>query len=135
MPRSLQEIERSSPSSNSTYGSIEYFSSLPERKALMLDAVKSGAKGSGFLAMPGGIGTYDEIMEMAALWQHGEFDRAIVFYAENDFWDKQREILERATEDWFIKRGNLEKWVFARSAEEAVRALLEYEPRTADAKH
>ncbi|KAL8668391.1 MAG: hypothetical protein Q9168_006974, partial [Polycauliona sp. 1 TL-2023] len=48
---------------NSEYGSVTIVPDLQARKKLMMELVRSGGPGSGFLALSGGIGTVDELFE------------------------------------------------------------------------
>jgi uncharacterized protein (TIGR00730 family) len=61
-----------------------------ERKQTMFDLA------DGFLALPGGIGTLDEILEVLTWRQLGRFDKPLVLLAEDDFWRPFVSVLDHA---------------------------------------
>lgn len=127
-------------------GSIHVVESMHERKAYMAE------HGDAFVALPGGFGTLDELVEIIT-WvsaprdsndetrrrcilrmgltvgqsQIGIHAKPIVLYNVDGFWDKFLELVEV-----FIKSGMVDEetrgiMVEARTAEEVVKAVREYQ--------
>ena len=77
IPRSLLESEL--PSSNMT--ELVVVDSMHERKKQMFD------RADGFVALPGGLGTLDETMEIVTWRQLGFHDKPIVLANVRGYWD------------------------------------------------
>ena len=73
---------------------------LSERKDIML------AKSDILVALPGGIGTLDEIFHVMAAATIGYHKKRVVLYNVNGFWDPLTDMLDRFNDDGFI-RGNV----------------------------
>jgi len=99
---------------------------MHERKSMMADLVKKGGPGSGFIALAGGYGTLEELMEMVTWNQLGIHDRGVVVLNVEGYWDGLMRWIETAVEGGFVKGGNRGILVEAGSAEEAVRCLGDY---------
>lgn len=78
-------------------------SSMHERKALM-------AKEShrGFVALPGGFGTFEEVLEMVTWSQLGIHNLPIVVPNVAGFWSPLRQLVTQATQSGFITQAGLE---------------------------
>ncbi len=92
----------------------------------MAQLVKQGGPGSGFIALSGGYGTMEELMEMVTWNQLGLHDRGVVVYNVDGYWDGLMGWIGRAVEGGFVAEGNRGILVEAGSAEEAVRCLGGY---------
>ena len=57
-----------------------------------------------FVALPGGIGTLDEVFEMLALKQLGHHNKPIVFLDNNGFYDSLGPHLDKLVKEKFIKQ-------------------------------
>ena len=75
---------------------------MHERKALM--ARISDA----FVAMPGGLGTLDELFEIMTWNQLGIIDKPCALYNVNRFWDPQLQMLKTAHEEGFVKDSGMD---------------------------
>lgn len=73
---------------------------LSERKDIMLE------KSDIIVALPGGIGTLDEIFHVMASATIGYHNKRVVLYNVNGFWDSLMALLERYNAAGFI-RGNI----------------------------
>lgn len=125
----VHEHHDSSPngSPNSTiFGRTTIVQTMHERKSLMAQLVKQGGPGSGFIALSGGYGTMEELMEMVTWNQLGLHDRGVVVYNVDGYWDGLMGWIGRAVEGGFVAEGNRGILVEAGSAEEAVRCLGGY---------
>ncbi|HMF52673.1 MAG TPA: TIGR00730 family Rossman fold protein, partial [Candidatus Saccharimonadales bacterium] len=71
--------------------------SMHERKALMADL------SDGFIAMPGGIGTMEEVFEVLSWAQLGLHDKPCALLNVAGYYDRLIEFLDGATAQDFIK--------------------------------
>ena len=84
------------------FGRVTIVKDLQARKKMMMELVKEGGEGSGFIALSGGFGTLDEVMEVVSWRQMGIHDRGIVLFNVEGFWDGVINWVERAIRDGFI---------------------------------
>ena len=74
---------------------------MRERKLLM------EARADAFVALPGGFGTLEEIMEILTLRQLDVVKKPCVFLNQDGFYDPLLQLFERMLADKFIKPSNL----------------------------
>lgn len=55
-----------------------------------------------FVALPGGIGTLEEIVEIMTWGQLGRHEKPMVFANVNGFWDPMMELIRHMTEEGFV---------------------------------
>ncbi|MET0747166.1 MAG: TIGR00730 family Rossman fold protein [Rhizobium sp.] len=55
-----------------------------------------------FVALPGGIGTLEEIVEIMTWAQLGQHEKPMVFANINGFWDPMMELIKHMTEEGFV---------------------------------
>lgn len=102
IPRGLLGKER--PDTNEeTSPRMTVVEDLAERKKLMVRLVSEGAPGSGFIALSGGFGTMDELVEMVALRQHGDHNARVGLLNVEGFWDPLLKWMDGAIEAGFVK--------------------------------
>ncbi len=77
-----------------------------------------------FVALPGGIGTLEEIVEVMTWAQLGRHTKPIVMANINHFWDPLTGLLNHMREAGFIHTSNLVKPLVINSAEAIVPAIL-----------
>lgn len=82
--------------------SMEVVGSMHERKAKMA-ALSTG----GFVVLPGGYGTFEELLEMVTWNQIGMHSLPVVVLNVNGFYTPLRQLLEGGAASGFIKRENL----------------------------
>jgi uncharacterized protein (TIGR00730 family) len=91
IPEALLDYERSNTGIDRTksaeYGHFTVVKDMHTRKAMMAEKVQQGGPGSGFLALSGGLGTIEELMETATWQQLGIHDRAVCILNTDGFWD------------------------------------------------
>jgi uncharacterized protein (TIGR00730 family) len=85
MPRHLIRPEHAAEN----MGTLQIVDSLAERKQRMAEASDL------FVALPGGIGTLNELIEMLTLNDLGLQDKAVILCAEDDFWRPFVAMIER----------------------------------------
>lgn len=88
------------------------------RKHLMFE------KSDAFVALPGGIGTVEEIVEVMTWAQLGHHRKPIVFANVNGFWNRFAAMLTHMREEGFIHTGSLVKPMIIDDVAEVVPAIL-----------
>jgi cytokinin riboside 5'-monophosphate phosphoribohydrolase len=95
---------------------------LRDRKAIM------DARGDAFVALPGGMGTYEEILEVMTLKQLGYHRKAIAVLDLDGFYDPLWAQIQRGIDEAFIKPEYLDLWYPAPDVDALVRYLEGYQP-------
>jgi uncharacterized protein (TIGR00730 family) len=96
--------------------------SMHERKQLMYDL------SSAFIALPGGLGTLEELAEVATWSQLGLHRKPVVLLDVDSFWEPLVMQLDRMVVTDLLKPANRALIQRARSAEEALDVLASTEP-------
>lgn len=81
-------------------------------------------KSDAFVALPGGIGTVEEIIEIMTWAQLGHHRKPIVFGNIAGFWDPMMAMLDHMRDAGFIHTGNLVRPLVIDSAEAIVPAIM-----------
>ena len=97
---------------------------MHERKSLM--AKMSDA----IIALPGGCGTMEELLEIITWKQLGLYDHPIVILNTNGFYDKLADFFETIISQNFGKRRHREIYYIARTPDEAIEYIKNYTPET-----
>ena len=87
---------------------------MHERKRLMFE------KSDAFVALPGGIGTLEETVEMMTWAQLGQHHKPVLLANINGFWEPFRQLLEHMRRDGFIRNGLDVTYHVAESAGEII---------------
>lgn len=95
---------------------------MMERKAKMRELSDS------FIALAGGFGTLEEILEVITLKQLGYHHKAIVFINTNGFYDDLFRQFEKSYEEKFAKENYRKLYFVANNSSEAMNYLLNYQP-------
>jgi uncharacterized protein (TIGR00730 family) len=101
---------------------LEVVSTMHERKARMAELA------DGFLALPGGYGTYEELFEVLTWTQLGIHSKPVVVVNVNGFWDPLIGQIARSTDDGFMKPIHRDVLRSDASPEGAVDLLLQPVP-------
>lgn len=120
------EIDPQSVIDEKTYGRTTVVEDMHRRKHIMASEVISGGPGSGFVALTGGYGTLEELMENVTWNQLGIHARAIVLYNVAGFWDGLLQWVGKAVDEGFIQPGNEGIMAEAKTSEEVVDMLRHY---------
>lgn len=72
---------------------------MHERKRIMFD------RSDAFAALPGGIGTLEEVVEMMTWAQLGQHRKPVVLINVGGFWDPLMELLNHMTQEGFLRGG------------------------------
>lgn len=95
---------------------------MHERKKLMAE------KSDAIIAMPGGCGTLEELLEIITWKQLGLYLNPIIILNINSFFDPLLEMLEKAIDENFMSQQHADIWRVANSAEEAL-DMIENTPK------
>ncbi len=79
---------------------------------------------SGVIALPGGVGTLDELMEIITWRQLSLYKGNIVILNTNGFYDPLFEMLDRIARQHFMRPSRKRLWFVANTPEEAVEAAI-----------
>ena len=93
--------------------------SMHERKQKMANL------SDGIIALPGGCGTLEELLEIITWKQLGLYLNPVIILNVNRFFDPLLEMLEKAIEENFMRQQHGDIWKVARTPEEAVKLLYE----------
>lgn len=108
------------------FGRTTVVGNMHARKQLMAKKVMEGGPGSGFVALSGGFGTMEELMEVTTWNQLGIHGCGIVIFNVDGYYDGLITWIRTAVSSGFISGGNAGILVEALSAEECVKCLQEY---------
>lgn len=81
-----------------------------------------------FVALAGGFGTLEEILEVITLKQLGYHDKAIVFINSNGFYDDLFRQFEKSFDEKFAKENYRKLYFIAENATKAMEYILNYKP-------
>ncbi len=101
---------------------------MRERKYLMRK------RSDAFIALPGGFGTLEEILEVITLKQLHYHNKAIVFINTNGYYDLLLAQFERAYEETFAREDYRKMYFVATNSEEAISYIRDYQPEELGAK-
>ncbi len=90
---------------------------MHERKQRMFDLA------DGFVVLPGGLGTLDEMMEIITWKQLGLHDKPVALLDVEGYWGAFAEVIDRAIAEGFARREVKNLFLVARTADEVFAAL------------
>ena len=96
--------------------------SMHERKARM------AALADGFVALPGGLGTLEEILEVLTWAQLGIHEKPVAVLDVAGYWDGLRALLERATREGFVEPASATLLMTATVPEDLLDRLSSWSP-------
>jgi len=123
LPRFMQEREWA----HTALTELHLVDTMHERKALMLDGADA------CVALPGGVGTFDELFEVLSWKKLGIWTGALAFLNTEGFWDPAIALLERAVEARFLQERHRDLWIVVERADQLVAALESAPPWDSDA--
>lgn len=130
IPTALLRYERNDeaakPIDESVYGRTTVVKDMHARKHMMAKEVIEGGEGGGFVALPGGYGTLEELAEVVTWNQLGIHARGIVVYNVEGYWDGLLQWVAKAVDSGFIADNNSSIMVEAKEADEVIRSLKDY---------
>jgi uncharacterized protein (TIGR00730 family) len=95
---------------------------MHERKQLMVDL------SDGFVALPGGLGTLEEVAEVATWSQLGIHRLPVAVVDVAGYWQPLRAFLDRAVSDGFLSPESRNRILWVERVDDLLDALAAYEP-------
>lgn len=102
--------------------------SMHERKHLMLDGVDAA------IALPGGCGTLEELMEAITWKRLGIFIKPIIIVNTKGFFDHLIKLLEHSISEKFMSEKHGTMWSVVNNVEDVIPAIKNTPPWSKDAK-
>ncbi|KAL0799202.1 hypothetical protein Bca101_054377 [Brassica carinata] len=118
IPRTLMDKEIT----GETYGEVRAVADMHQRKAEM------ARHSDCFIALPGGYGTLEELLEVITWAQLGIHDKPVGLLNVDGYYDSLLTFIDKAVDDGFIKPSQRHIFVSAPNAKELVQKLEAYEP-------
>jgi uncharacterized protein (TIGR00730 family) len=115
IPKGLVEREWSNPDCTE----LHIVDTMHERKAMMAE------RSDAFIALPGGIGTFEEFFEIWTLKQLGYLDKPIGLLNLNGYYDKLTEFLQTTVSEGFVGDWQMEMLTVEAEAESLCAHLIE----------
>jgi len=123
MPRFMNEVEWA----HRGLADIEFTETMHERKAKFLEGIDA------VVALPGGTGTLEELLEAMTLKRLGLFTKPIIIVNTRGFYDPLRTMLERCIDEAFMHPKHRGLWTFVETPEDVLPAVRAAEPWGPDA--
>jgi uncharacterized protein (TIGR00730 family) len=90
---------------------------MHERKKLLIKDI------DGVVALPGGCGTLEELMEVITLKRLGKFTKPIIILNTNGFYDHLKMLLDKMIKEHFMRAEHGEIYQFVNLPEEVIPAI------------
>ena len=113
MPQFMNEVERA----HKLVEDMEFTETMHERKARFLEDI------DGLVALPGGSGTLEELLEAITLKRLGQFTKPIVILNLEGYYDPLHDMLQRCIDEHFMDARHTQMWTFVDRPEEVIPAL------------
>ncbi|ORY17967.1 lysine decarboxylase-like protein-like protein [Clohesyomyces aquaticus] len=110
----------------SMFGRTTVVKDMHTRKRMMAREVIDGGPGGGFVALSGGYGTLEELMEVTTWNQLGIHSMPVIVFNVDGYWDGLISWVNNAVKSGFISENNKGIMVEATSADEVMVKLREY---------
>ncbi|RZF49985.1 TIGR00730 family Rossman fold protein [Acinetobacter halotolerans] len=91
---------------------LHVVTSMHERKALMAE------RANAFIALPGGLGTFEEILEIATWGQLNQHQKPMIVYNVNHFYDALISQLDHAVDEGFLPPQHRAKVIICENTEQ-----------------
>ena len=108
------------------FGRTTVVKDMHTRKQMMVQEVIDGGPGSGFIALSGGYGTLEELLETCTWNQLGIHNKGICLFNVDGYYDGMLAWISKAIAEGFIKSENGRIITQATNAESVIRELKEY---------
>jgi len=117
IPRFMDEIEWG----HKEVSDFEYTDTMHERKARLLEGADA------IVALPGGTGTLEELLETITLKRLGLYTGPIIILNTDGFYDPLRQMLERCVEEHFMDTRHRDMWRFVNEPEDVLSTIYNTE--------
>lgn len=109
-----------------TFGRTTVVKDMHTRKQMMAREVIEGGPGGGFVALSGGYGTLEELMEVTTWNQLGIHSMPVIVYNVDGYWTGLLDWVQKAVRSGFIASTNAGILAEATSADEVLNQLKTY---------
>jgi uncharacterized protein (TIGR00730 family) len=113
MPQFMNEVEWA----HKGVSDFEFTETMHQRKARFLEDV------DGLVALPGGCGTLEELLEAITLKRLGQFTKPIVILNTDNYYKPLKDMLNKSVEQKFMDVKHLDMWCFVDKPEQVIDAL------------
>ena len=135
IPAPLVQFEQNSDPSDPTghtidekiYGRTTVVKDMHTRKQMMAREVIEGGPGGGFVALSGGYGTFEELMEVTTWNQLGIHSMPVIVFNIDNYWTGLIEWVKNAVTSGFVGATNAGIIKEALSADEVLQTLKDYQ--------
>lgn len=114
MPKFMNEIEWA----HKKLVDLELTETMHQRKAKFLEGI------DGIVALPGGTGTLEELLEAITLKRLGQFTKPIVILNTNNYYEPLKQMLTRCVDENFLSEKHQEMWTFVDEPEQVLQSIL-----------
>ncbi|RAL00296.1 LOG family protein [Aspergillus ibericus CBS 121593] len=111
----------------SNFGMVTVVPDMHTRKRLMAQKVLEGGPGSGFVALAGGFGTMEELMEMTTWNQLGIHKAGIVLLNINGYWNGLLQWIQTSVQEGLVSAENARIVAEATKVEDVLKMLKDYQ--------
>jgi len=123
MPKFMNDVEWA----HKKVMDFEFTETMHERKAKFLEGI------DGVVALPGGTGTLEELLEAVTLKRLGLFTKPIIIVNTKGFYDPLKAMFERCIDQAFMHPKHRGLWTFVDEPEQVLTAFNTAEPWGSDA--
>ncbi|MET0239955.1 MAG: TIGR00730 family Rossman fold protein [Sphingobium sp.] len=103
---------------------LHVVSTMHERKAMMADL------SDGFVALPGGIGTFEELFEAWTWTQLGYHAKPCGLLNVNGFYNSMRNFIDHVVDEGFLKTNHRDMLMVHDDPDALLDAMIDYIPKT-----
>jgi len=124
LPEFMQELEWG----HSKVSELKIVASLHERKLEMIE------KADGIIALPGGSGTFEELLEALTWKRLALYTNPIALLNTRSYYDAFQKMMEQAADERFMNQQHLQMWTLVDRPQELIPALRdapEWDPEKA----
>ena len=123
MPHFMKEVEFHHKDVNE----FIFTADMHERKKQFMVGVDA------LITLPGGCGTFEELMEAITLKRLGIFTKPIVILNQDGYYDKLLDMMDHAVEEGFMAEKHRDIWTVFEDPEKVIEAINESTPWSKDA--
>lgn len=102
---------------------LEVVENMHQRKARLSELA------DGFVAMPGGTGTLEEVFEMWTAMQIGYHEKPVALFDTLDFWQPMLAFLQHSVNEGFIRENFYNTLIVSDKAESLLQKMDDFVPR------
>lgn len=113
MPKFMNEVEWA----HKKVLDFEFTETMHERKAKFLEGV------DGLVALPGGSGTLEELLEAITLKRLGQFTKPIIILNTDGYYESLKQMLEKSVKENFMHEKHLQMWTFVDKPDEVILSI------------